>query len=247
VSLDAIFFDVDDTLFSTSEFAARARRAACEAMVAVGLRLDVEEVEAELREVVAEFSSNYENHFDQLLRRIPARTFKGVNRAILVAAGVKAYHDTKLTDLRPFPDAVHLLRDLAELDLIRGVITSGRTIKQAEKLLRLELYPYLTPTAIYISAQIGINKPNTKLWRRACSDLNLKPARCMYVGDRLQRDIDPANALGMVTVHLKRGGKHQGEEGDSAADHTIEHFDELRAILVRDYELTLPPAAPRAP
>lgn len=246
MSLDAIFFDVDDTLFSTSEFAARARRAACEAMVEVGLRMDVDDVETELLEVVAEFTSNYENHFDQLLRRIPARTFKGVNRAILVAAGVKAYHDTKLTDLKPYPDAVALLQDLAGLDLIRGVITSGRTVKQAEKLLRLELYPYLTPTAIYISAQIGINKPNVKLWRRACSDLNLKPSHCIYVGDRLSRDIDPANALGMETVHLKRGGKHQGEVGDSPANHTIEHFDELRALLIRDHGLDLPPAGSSA-
>lgn len=245
MSLDAIFFDVDDTLFSTSEFAERARRAACVAMIDVGLRIGLTELEAELAEVVSEFSSNYDHHFDQLLRRIPNRHFKGINRAILIAAAVKAYHDTKATELLPYPDAVELLRDLAALDpeVVRGIITSGLTIKQAEKLLRLGVYPYLTPTAIYISSQIGINKPNVKLWRRACSDLNLKPGRCMYVGDRLQRDIDPANTLGMVTVHLKRGGRHEGEQGESQATHTVSDFEQLRQVLAREYRLALPPAA----
>ena len=36
--LDAIFFDIDDTLFSTSVFADKARRAAVDAMVNTGLR-----------------------------------------------------------------------------------------------------------------------------------------------------------------------------------------------------------------
>jgi len=88
VSLDAIFFDVDDTLFSTSEFAKKARRASCEAMHNVGLTLDPSALEDELREVVSEFSSNYNSHFDQLLRRIPRRHYKGVNPAIIVAAGL---------------------------------------------------------------------------------------------------------------------------------------------------------------
>ena len=242
-ALDAIFFDVDDTLFSTSEFARRARRAAVEAMIEVGLRVEVDQLEGELLEVVSEFSSNYDHHFDQLLRRIPKRHYKGVNTALIVAAGVKAYHETKDRHLRPYPDAVRLLADLAAFDdLLLGVITSGLSVKQAEKILRLGIYPYLTPTAIYISDQIGINKPNVKLYRRACSDLNLKPARCMYVGDRMVRDIDPANALGLITVHLVRGGRHSEEVGVSEPDHRIGHFDELRQLLGEHYELPLPPA-----
>ena len=54
------------------------------------------------KEVVAEFTSNYDHHFDQLLRRIPKRHFKGVNQAIIVAAGVVAYHDTKVRELAPY-------------------------------------------------------------------------------------------------------------------------------------------------
>jgi putative hydrolase of the HAD superfamily len=239
-NLDAIFFDIDDTLFSTSEFAEKAREASVDAMIRVGLDIEKDVLLGELREVVAEFTSNYDHHFDQLLRRIPKRHFKGVNQAIIIAAGVVAYHDTKIRDLAPYPDAVELLRLLSKVpELTRGVITSGLMIKQAEKLVRLGIYEFLTPTAIFISDQIGINKPNPKLYRRACSDLNLKPARCIYVGDRPRSDVDPPNALGMVTVQLRRGGRHEKEEGKTKPAYEVRDFNELRAILERDFAFQL--------
>ncbi|HZV01992.1 MAG TPA: TIGR02253 family HAD-type hydrolase [Planctomycetota bacterium] len=238
--LDAIFFDVDDTLFSTSQFAEKAREASVDAMIKVGLEIERDVLLQELHEVVAEFTSNYDHHFDQLLRRIPKRYFKGVNPAIIIAAGVVAYHDTKMRELAPYPDAVELLRALAGVpDLVRGIITSGLMIKQAEKLVRLGVYDLMTPTAIFISDQIGINKPNPKLYRRACSDLNLKPARCIYVGDRPRSDVDPPNALGMITVQMKRGGRHEKEEGKTKPVHEVRDFGELRAILERTYSLPL--------
>lgn len=246
LGLDAIFFDIDDTLFSTSEFAEKAREASVDAMIRVGLDIEKDVLLQELREVVAEFTSNYDHHFDQLLRRIPKRHFKGVNQAMIVAAGVVAYHDTKVRELAPYPDAVDLLKLLSKLpELTRGIITSGLMIKQAEKLLRLGIYDYLTPTAIFISDQIGINKPNPKLYRRACSDLNLKPSRCIYVGDRPRSDVDPPNALGMVTVQLRRGGRHEKEEGKTKPAYEVRDFHELRAILERDFGFQF--ASPAAP
>lgn len=246
MSLDAIFFDVDDTLFSTSEFAEKARLASCVAMHRAGLKLDPQMLMDELREVVSEFTSNYDHHFDQLLRRIPKRHYKGVNPAIILAAAVVAYHDIKMRELVPWADAIRLLQDLSKLELVRGIITNGLSIKQAEKLLRLGIYPYLTPGAIYISDQIGINKPNVKLYRRACSDLNLKPSRCVYVGDHPTRDVDPANALGMITVRVRRGGKHDSTPGVTAPRHEVRDYEELRAILIRDYALPLPPSCSEA-
>lgn len=237
--LEAIFFDLDDTLFSTSTFAARARRAACEAMTKVGLDMPVEELLAELDEVVAEFSSNYDHHFDQLLRRIPRRHYKSVNTGIIVAAGIIAYHETKARELAPYPDADELLVALRETDLIRGVITSGLTAKQAEKILRLGIYDHFSPKALFISDQIGINKPNVKLYKRACSDLNLKPSHCMYIGDRADRDIDPPNSIGMITVHMVRDGKYAGVKGQTEPTHRVSSFRKLADILHAEYGIPL--------
>src|SRR5437773_5436798 len=151
MSLKAVFFDIDDTLFSTTEFADRARRGAVDAMRRVALRLPADHVLRELNEMIAEFSSNYEQHFDKLLLRLPRRSFDGVNPAVLVAAGVHAYHDAKVRQLRPYIDVPPVLSRLARTDLVRGIITAGLAVKQADKLLRLGLYDFFTPTAIFIS------------------------------------------------------------------------------------------------
>lgn len=234
--LEAIFFDIDDTLYSTSEFARRAREASVEAMIAAGLQWPREELLAELDEVVKEFSSNYPSHYNRLLQRLPRRALKGVNAALVVAAGVVAYHETKARELVPYPDALALLRKLhARGKPVLGVITDGLEVKQAEKLVRLGVLPYLNPQAVYISDQVGINKPNPKLYLRACADLNLKPANVMYVGDNPRNDVDPPNRIGMITVRLRRAGKYRDEEGETRARYDIRDFADLESILARDY------------
>lgn len=243
--LSAILFDVDDTLFSTSEFAAMARRNAVEAMIRVGVRMSAADLLRELEETIAEFSSNYEHHFDKLLCRIPAPVYAGINPAILIAAAVVAYHDTKFRQLAPFNDVLEVMRALASTPLIRGVITSGILIKQAEKLLRLNVYPYLTPSALFISDQIGIAKPNPKLFQRACDDLHLPPSEVLYVGDNPLQDIDPANRIGMLTVLARRtGGKHSKLEGRTRPTHEIQSFWDLLKILKSQYSVKVKEVSP---
>ncbi len=230
-TLRAIFFDIDGTLYSTGDFAAHARAASVAAMIQAGLRMEPGELLQELEEVIREFSSNYEHHFDKLLLRIPRRVYKGINPAMIVAAGVVAYHQTKVRKLEPYEDAYEVLRRLARVDIVRGIITEGLEVKQAEKLLRLRLDPFLTPHAIFISHQLGVSKPNVKLYQRACGDLNLKPGECMYVGDNPATDIDPPNQLGMLTVRMRRDNRFLAAEGDSAPDWEVQNFWDLLEIL----------------
>ena len=238
--LRAIFFDIDNTLFSTRDFAKRARAASVDAMIQAGLKTDPETLIAELAEVVREFSSNYDKHFDKLLLRLPRRVTRGLNSSLIVAAGMVAYHQTKFRYLEPFEDAYEVLRRLARTELVRGVITEGLEVKQAEKLVRLKVHEYLTPHAIFISHQIGISKPNPKLYQRACGDLNLRPSECMYVGDQPLLDIDPANAIGMVTVRILREGHNRDQRGSTEPDHEVENFWDLAEILKDRYEVAFP-------
>lgn len=239
--LSAILFDLDDTLFSTSDFADRARRNAIRTMIAHGLRMDEEQAFRELGEVIAEFSSNYGNHFDKLLSRLPReRCWPGVNPAILVAAGVIGYHETKSLELRPFADVPSMLRRLTRTPLILGIVTAGLQIKQCEKLIRLGLLPFFRNDAIFISEQIGIGKPNPKLWTTACAALGLAPQEVMYVGDNPAQDIDPCNRLGMKTVRSRRGTRHKDAAGATAPHYEIASLDELPAILARDFGIPVP-------
>lgn len=232
----AIFFDVDDTLYSTTEFARRARVAAVRNMIRFGLRMHSEDCMRELEEVVAEFSSNYEAHFDKLLLRIPNHYYDGINPAILIAAAVAGYHETKERELAAHEDVIEVMKLLRRYTPIRmGIITNGITVKQAEKIVRLNVYDYLDPGAILISDQEGMNKPNTKLFLRACQRVGLPPHQIMYVGDHPKLDVDPANKIGMVSVHSRRSGKHVAEKGASEPDHRIHNFWDLLEVLENNY------------
>ena len=234
--LKGIFFDIDDTLYSTSEFTELARSAALDAMIEVGLSVDKRELQEELTEVISEFSSNHDQHFDKLLVRIPRRHYRGINTAVLVAAGVVAYHETKTRHLAPYEDAVEVLRNLSRTDLILGVITEGLAVKQAEKLVRMRLHQYLSPGAIVISNQIGISKPNPKIYQRACSDLNLRPTETMYVGDNPAHDIDPPNKIGMVTVRMRRG-KYRHVDSETPPAFEAQNFWDLLDLLKQEYKI----------
>ncbi|MCC6406032.1 MAG: TIGR02253 family HAD-type hydrolase [Planctomycetes bacterium] len=243
--LRAILFDIDDTLCDTTGFARQARRNAVKAMVAAGLKADPEVVFAELEEVIAEFSSNYEHHFDKLLLRLPRESLTNLNRSLVVAAGVAAYHDTKFHELRTFPGVKELFHDLKAAGLRLGVITHGLSVKQAEKLVRLGLVPYLDREAVFISDEIGISKPNPKLYQLALRTLALQPRQVMYVGDNPKNDIAPPKKLGMVTVWAARAARSQPTPAETP-DHAIRDFDELRALLIAHYGVAIAPKAAAA-
>jgi len=233
--LRAVLFDIDDTLFSTTQFAKAARRNAVHAMVETGLDLPEEVVLRELEEVLAEFTSNYDHHFDQLLRRLRPKALESVNPALIVAAGVAAYHDTKFRELKPFEDVIPLLSALRAAGVITGIITHGWTIKQAEKIVRLGLVPHLDRRAVFISDQLGISKPNPKIYSLALRDLGLQAAQAMYVGDSPSHDITPPKSLGMKAVWAKRASRFQPGASDAKPDHVVEDFVELRGILRERY------------
>ena len=233
--LDAIFFDIDDTLFSTTVFADKARRAAIDAMVRCGLQADRSLAIRELDEVLAEFTSNYGRHFDKVIERLGPEATAGVNKAIIVAAGVVAYHETKWRELQVHDDVYEVLKWLANMQLTRGIISAGITVKQAEKLVRLKLLEFLTPSAIFFTDQVGFSKPNPKLYRRVMQKMQLQPERCLYVGDNPTHDIDPCNREGLFTVRVRRSGRYANADGATEPNWEIRDFFELRRILVDEF------------
>ena len=235
-TLSAIFFDIDDTLYPSTEFTRRARERSVNAMIEAGLNVTREEGLAALGELIQEHGSNYEHHYDALLQRFPEERYAPVNRSMIVAAGVVAYHDTKFRDLSPYEDATEVIRLLAESGQVRlGIISAGTSIKQAEKIVRLGLAPYFDPAAIFITDQMSINKLNPLLYTRACETLGAAPRQCMHVGDNPLGDVDPANKAGLVTILHRRGGKYASVKGKTQPAHTVDNFWDLLDILEREY------------
>lgn len=235
--MKAVLFDLDDTLFSTTDFARRARQEAVDAMIARGLDATPEELMEELMEVVREFGSNYSSHYDKLVQRLLPHQRQMVNPAIVVAAGVVAYHDTKFEHLQPFPDVEPFLEALQAAKVRTGVLTHGWTTKQSEKLIRLGLIDLFGSREIFISDQVGIAKPNPKLYQYALREMGLLPTEVMMVGDNLAHDIVPAKSIGMHTVWIRRAAKPGQDEEAAAPDFVVDDFGELQTILRERFQV----------
>ncbi|MBC8329822.1 MAG: HAD-IA family hydrolase [Planctomycetes bacterium] len=239
MSLRAVFFDIDDTLYSSTRFAWRAREQAVEAMIRAGLRAGSDRVLVELQEVVVEFGSNDDRHYNRLLQRLGPEACTGANPALIVMAGVIAYHETKWRELSITAEARRLLQDLVAAGVRLGVITAGLTMKQAEKVLRLGLDDFLDPQLVFITDQEGIAKTNPKLYRRAAARAGLEPGQAMHVGDHPLHDVDSAKRAGMIAVLHQGSGKYAHLEGGAAPDHRIADLEELRPVLAT-YGVDLP-------
>lgn len=233
--LKAIFFDVDDTLFSTTEFVALARRCAIETMCKKGLDADVDKVLDELEAVVEEFGSNDSRHYDRLLQRLPQKALAGKNPTLLVMAGVLAYHDTKWKKLKLLEAARDLLSVLSKFNLRLGVITAGLKAKQMEKILRLGLDRWVDQDLIFITDQLGMEKTNPNLYKYASDVAGFSPTSCLHVGDHPFRDIDTAKETGFQAIWHRGSGKYSSLNPRSNPDFICDSLSELKAILEKNY------------
>ena len=191
-----IFFDIDDTLYSSSELSKKARRAAVEHMIAKGLELEVDEAYQKLMRVVKRYGSNYGQHFDRFftdeLGREPDYR--------LIAAGVIAYHHTKFVNIRPYPHTVETAVELKVRGYGLGIITDGIPVKQWEKLVRLGLDDLFDPVVISGDRDVGFSKPDRRIFETALSKAGIGPEEAAMVGDKIGSDIAGANKVGMRTV-----------------------------------------------
>jgi putative hydrolase of the HAD superfamily len=78
--------------------------------------------------------------------------------------------------------------------------------KQYEKILRLGLDPFFPN--VFISDEIGIRKPNPKIYSYALEKLSAEAEQSLFIGDRFDYDVIPAKQAGMKTCLIHRNGKH---------------------------------------
>jgi FMN phosphatase YigB (HAD superfamily) len=104
------------------------------------------------------------------------------------------------------------------------VAAVGNTPASTEELLE----PYVE--MLGSSQRWGIAKPAPAFFTRVRDELDLPAERIAYVGDRIDNDVRPALAAGMVAVHIRRGPwGHLHEPPPEAI--RIGTLDELPAAL----------------
>ncbi|KZX12704.1 TIGR02253 family HAD-type hydrolase [Methanobrevibacter curvatus] len=180
--MKVIFFDIDDTLLGTSNFAKVAREAAINMMVENGLPLSHSEAYNLLQEIIVEKGSNYNKHFNLLTERV-----YGKENPMLIALGMVSYHNVKFALLKPFAKTLDILIYLKSKGYRLAVISNGRTIKQWEKLVRLNLHNFFDE--VITSEEVSIEKPNKGIFEESLKRMNTKAENSIMVGNKFDVDV----------------------------------------------------------
>lgn len=225
--IKAVFFDIDDTLYDTSGFAKLARKAALNVMIDAGLPLESKEAYLLLREIIDEYGSNYDKHFNVLTKRV-----FGEEKPLLIALGMITYHNVKFALLRLFPQTTKTLIYLKEKGYHLGAISNGITIKQWEKLIRLDLHHFFDH--VVTSEAAGVQKPDTLIFELALQKMGFRAEKSVMVGNKFSEDIMGALNSGMsailVNSKLTKSDKEYLKKENIHID-VLNHIGELKDIL----------------
>lgn len=198
--IEAVFFDVDDTLV---DYASTSRRALEEAMGAG-------DSYALWQEVSGPYFARYargEIEFEPMRIERTAAFLRAVGREA-DARRAAAFERARFTALNRsfvlFDDVPACLEALRARSLRLGVITNNDGPHQRRKLAMVGLHDAFD--AVAISGEVGAGKPDPAIFAHACATLGVAPAAAVHVGDGLDADALGALGAGLRGVWLDRLG-----------------------------------------
>ena len=99
-----------------------------------------------------------------------------------------------------YPDAWECLERVRDLGLRVGIV--GNQTATLEAWARESALP---ADVVSSSASLGVRKPDPAFFAKVAELMGEAPAELAYVGDRVDNDVLPAAAAGLVAVHVRRG------------------------------------------
>jgi HAD superfamily hydrolase (TIGR01549 family) len=83
---------------------------------------------------------------------------------------------------------------------------------------------------VFLSGDVGYAKPDERIFLHALDRASAVPEETVYVGDRVDYDIAPANRLGMVTVRARRDSLFSRLEPMSPDEKARFEVNDLRSL-----------------
>lgn len=209
-----IFFDIDDTLLDhkTSEY--------------LGAKEFFKEYKQYFKFDEEQFYKKWHNAADKYFNKYLNGEITFKQQRIERVKEVFAFSSMKLLDdtaesifnkylkiyennWKPFKDVLSCLQQLDEYKL--GIISNGDLEQQSLKLQKIGIKRYFS--IIVTAGEVGVAKPNVKLFDIACKRANEIPQNCYYIGDNLKTDIIPCNEIGMKGIWINRDNEETKLDG----------------------------------
>ncbi|MBI5170655.1 MAG: HAD-IA family hydrolase [Candidatus Eisenbacteria bacterium] len=220
--IQAIVFDLDNTLTDFMKMKEAAIQAAIDGMIDAGFKLPREELRERVRAIYDELGLEFQRVFDELL----AREFGEVDPKIL-ASGIVAYRRARESNLVLYPHAQMTLLELAKRGIKLGVVSDAPRLQVWLRLCTLGLQHVFD--AVVTFDDTGERKPAPAPFREVLRRLGVEPGHAMMIGDWAERDVVGAKSLGMKTVFAKYGDTFDTKV--SGADYDVDDVFQLVGIV----------------
>jgi len=220
--IEAILFDLDNTLIDFMLMKRKSCEAAIEAMISAGLRMDRDKAMKILFGLYGEKGIEYNRIFQEFLNK----TLGKVDYKIL-AEGIVAYRKAQAAYVKPYPGTVRTLIKLKERGLKLGIVSDAPSVNAWIRLVEMKLEDFFDVVVTF--QDTGEKKPSKTPFMRAIKEIGVKPSNVLFVGDWPERDIRGAKALGMKTAFAKYGSTKPVKK--PGADFELERIEDLLRLV----------------
>lgn len=228
----AVIFDLDDTLL---DFAACEINALKQGFMSVQLNLAIAENWEQIWKTYEPISSMYWNRrqtdgltrqqvMEYSIRDTLVELDQDTNEVSTIG---DVYWETFCHTAHPNPGAQEILEFLHR-HLVLGLLSNGYTAAQRGRLKQTNWSRFFR--SVVISDEVGVSKPDPRIFEIAIQQLGVAMNEALYVGDSLENDLVGTVRAGMDFCHYK-------PDPDAAAYSVhmprfiIQEFQELPEIL----------------
>lgn len=227
--IKAIVFDLDDTLYDQQRPFQQALTSVWNDPAASGHVLtDLFEAFKHMNDRVAQLETlTMTQVFDRMNSVLDHHDLPALQHSVWLAFWDRYQAEAKnITLFKEIREQLQLLKDHYEL----GVITNGESHTQNQKVERLDLNQWIKQPNMVISDEVGLRKPDPRIFTYFNRLLNLQANEVVYIGDNFEKDMVGAKKAGWHAFWFNH--RHLDlPKADFIPDQTIESPVELAELL----------------
>ena len=234
--IKAVFFDLDNTLCDSDTAWSIATRETFQLLCK-------REPDVSVEAITKVWTTVHEKRFQQLnagkgsMAALRDSRFQCLFKELGLTQGTMTEELNDFLSSR-YLTSLHLYNDVSVLEELHayhvGIVTNGahdnHTDSQFSKVQHLGLSERIQ--SLTISDEVGVRKPNIKVFTVACARAGVLPREALFVGDSIENDIVGANRVGMTSVLIDR--KSDGlipKTGDERPDYVVSNLHDVLSCL----------------
>ena len=98
----------------------------------------------------------------------------------------------------------NIMDECLQKNIQMGIITNGPAKHQRDKIKVLGLDRWINQDLIFISGEVGYDKPDLRIFQMAQDAVSCLPNEIILIGDSIKNDIRPAEKMGWKTMWVQR-------------------------------------------